>query len=114
MVSGLPGNRGQAEQARCRHLGGGRITENLWRYVSLEQDFSFANNPAKLLPFGNNLYATLPEHNYVAWFLVDFYFRPRDAKLRPYLFGGAGMMWYEPSGVGSITPPSAGPFVPPS
>ncbi len=94
--------------------GGFRLTENLWRYVSLEQDFSYADNAAKLLPLGNNLYAQLPEHNYVASQLVDIYLTPRDAKLRPYVFGGAGMMWYEPSGINSITPPTSGPFVPPS
>lgn len=89
---------------------GGRVTENLARYFSLEQFFAFANNRADLQPAGNSLYATVPEHNETVGLLAEFYFTPRDAKVRPYLFIGPGYLRYGPGSASSINPPSSGPF----
>ena len=110
---------GESAQNRPNKLNdgifaGGRLTENVWNYVSLEQDFSLGNNTANLLPYGNSAYAVMGQHDYALSQIVDFYARPRDAKWRPYVFAGFGYTWYEPvGGINNITPPSTGPYVAP-
>ena len=111
MVPGLSGNRQCRGKARKRYLCGGRVTENLARYFSLEQFFAWGDNRADLLPAGNSQFATIPEHNETVGLLAEFYFTPRDAKVRPFVFVGPGYLRYGPGSASSFNPPSSGPFV---
>ena len=83
------------------HVSGGaagiRVTENFWKYVSLEQGFTYsANNlrvPQSTAPataaFGNRIYQ---------WNLNPvFHFTPRGSKVRPYLTVGVSAMNYNPT-----------------
>lgn len=83
------------------HVSGGavgiRVTENFWKYVSLEQGFTYsANNlrmPLSTAPataaFGNRIYQ---------WNLNPvFHFTPRGSKVRPYLTMGVSAMNYNPT-----------------
>jgi outer membrane protein OmpA-like peptidoglycan-associated protein len=91
---------------------GARVTENFWRYISLEQTFTFGSNRLEMLPSGNQWYAKVSETNYTIAALVDFNLTPRDAKFRPYVFVGPGYVIYRPGGIGSITAPSPGVSTP--
>ena len=92
---------------------GARVTENLWRYISLEQTFTFGSNRLEMLPAGNQWYAKIAENNYTIAALVDINLTPRDAKFRPYVFLGPGYMIYHPAGgIGSINAPSPGVSTP--
>ena len=93
---------------------GPRVTENIARYISLEQIFSFANNPEQINPSGNTLRATIPEHNYTVGALVDLNLRPRESRWVPYFDAGVGYTWYEPSSIGNIQVPSSGLYLAPT
>ncbi len=83
------------------HVSGGaaglRVTENFWKYISLEQGFTYsANNlrvPLGTAPasaaFGNRIYQ---------WNINPvFHFTPRGSKVRPYLTIGVSAMNFNPT-----------------
>ncbi|MBA3975041.1 MAG: hypothetical protein C0504_12595 [Candidatus Solibacter sp.] len=83
------------------HVSGGavgvRVTENFWKYVSLEQGFTYSTNnlrmPLATAPntaaFGNRIYQ---------WNLNPvFHFTPRGSKIRPYLTAGVSAMNFNPT-----------------
>lgn len=106
-------NRGTPEELNGGVYLGGHVEENLWRYVSFDEVFSFGNNPARFQPLGNTAYAQDKERNYGLDFDADFYFTPRDAKIRPYVFAGIGPEWFEVGRPGRLAAPSTGPFIEP-
>ena len=78
---------------------GGRVTENFWRYVGLEQAFTYsANNVSFLRPvvpgqptysFGNRIYQ----------FSLNpvFHFTPRGSAFRPFVTAGVSAMNFTPT-----------------
>ncbi|HPT29060.1 MAG TPA: hypothetical protein PLZ95_21760, partial [Bryobacteraceae bacterium] len=82
------------------HVNGGavgaRVTENFWKYIGLEQGFTYsANNlrmgastPSSTVAWGNRIYQ---------WNLNPvFHLTPRGSKVRPYLTVGVSAMDYNP------------------
>ena len=83
------------------HVSGGavgiRVTENFWKYVSLEQGFTYSANNLRMplatapstVAFGNRIYQ---------WNLNPvFHFTPRGSKIRPYLTVGVSAMNFNPT-----------------
>jgi len=80
-------------------LFGGRVTENFWRYVGLEQAFTYSTNNVKFLSpaapgqpnysFGNRIYQY--SLNALA------YFTPRGSRVRPYLTVGGSALNFAPT-----------------
>ncbi len=73
---------------------GGRVTENFWNYVGLEEDFNayswnkyqFLSNP----PDGILLAPPFPIHTLQPAMDIVLHFTPRDHKLRPFIALGGG------------------------
>lgn len=73
---------------------GGRVTENLWNYVAIEEDFNayswnkynFLSNP----PDGIVLQPPFPFHTFQPAVDVVLHFTPRDHKFRPFVAIGPG------------------------
>ncbi len=106
-------NRSTPQELNSGIYVGGHVTENFWRYVSLDEIFAFANNPAQFQPLGNNQYASDKNRVYDLDIAADFFFTPREAKVRPYVFAGIGPEWFKIGGPGRIEAPSTGPFIVP-
>lgn len=83
------------------HVSGGavglRVTENFWKYISLEQGFTYSANNIRFglstapntVAFGNRIYQ---------WNLNPvFHFTPRGSKVRPYLTAGVSAMNFNPT-----------------
>jgi outer membrane protein OmpA-like peptidoglycan-associated protein len=83
------------------HVSGGavglRVTENFWKYISLEQGFTYSANNLRMplsgapqtVAFGNRVYQ---------WnFNPVFHFTPRGSKVRPYLTAGVSAMNFNPT-----------------
>jgi len=83
------------------HVSGGatgiRVTENFWKYIGLEQGFTYSANNIRFglatapnsVAFGNRIYQ---------WNLNPvFHFTPRGSKVRPYLTAGISAMNYNPT-----------------
>ena len=94
---------------------GARITENIWNYFALEQDFGFFSyhrlafrgptpNGTPIPIFGT--------HVYEGSFNGVMHFTPRDSKFRPFVTAGAGEANYVPNDAARQAaeglPPSAG------
>jgi outer membrane protein OmpA-like peptidoglycan-associated protein len=75
---------------------GGRVTENFWNYVGIEEDFNayswnkyqFLSNPADGVPL-----EPFPIHTLQPMFDVVLHFTPRTSKFRPFVLAGAGGTW---------------------
>jgi flagellar motor protein MotB len=74
-----------------------RVTENFWKYIGLEQGFTYSANNVRMglstapstVAFGNRIYQ---------WNLNPvFHFTPRGSKIRPYLTMGVSAMNYNPT-----------------
>jgi len=76
---------------------GGRVTENFWNYVSLEESFNayswnkynFLSNPTD----GAILQPPFPIHTLQPSMDVVLHFTPRDHKFRPFVEAGPGGTW---------------------
>src|ERR1700679_521670 len=74
---------------------GGRVTENVWNYVSLEQDvnvyswnkYNFLSNPVGAPSIAIQPFPILTVQ---PAFDVVLHFTPRDHKFRPFVVAGAG------------------------
>jgi outer membrane protein OmpA-like peptidoglycan-associated protein/opacity protein-like surface antigen len=78
-------------------VGGFRFTEDVWRYVGIEQSLSIGSNTLAVIPFGLSQAATANTHNYTVALNPVFNFTPRESKLRPFVTVGPGFTWYEPA-----------------
>ncbi|MGC9972695.1 MAG: hypothetical protein ABSE56_19100 [Bryobacteraceae bacterium] len=89
---------------------GFRVTEDHWRYVSVEESFTAGFNDLRLLPYGLTQYVGTFARNYTLAINPVLHFTPRDSKLRPFLTAGMGITWYVPSkGVNTSAVPGAIP-----
>jgi hypothetical protein len=79
---------------------GGRVTENIWNHVSLEEDFNayswnkynFLSNPTD----GAILQPPFPVHTFQPAIDVVYHFTPRTSKFRPFILAGPGWTIDEP------------------
>jgi outer membrane protein OmpA-like peptidoglycan-associated protein len=73
---------------------GGRVTENVWNYVSFEQDLNVYSwnkyHFQSTLPDGTPLQPPFPIHTVQPAFDVVMHFTPRDHRFRPFVAIGAG------------------------
>src|SRR5580704_13743504 len=73
---------------------GGRVTENFWNYVGIEEDFNaYSWNKFKFLsnpPEGPILQPPFPIHTLQPAIDVIWYFTPRNHKFRPFVVAGPG------------------------
>jgi hypothetical protein len=84
---------------RAGIMVGGRVTENVSRYFSLEQGFSAAWNQAQFLPTGfpEGVRATLSSRNYQLSALAVLHLTPRDKLIRPFFVVGPAATWFNPA-----------------
>jgi outer membrane protein OmpA-like peptidoglycan-associated protein len=75
---------------------GVRVTEDLWKYVGLEQSFTAGFNDLLLRPFGLQQVAKADARNYTLALNPLLYFTPRQSKLRPFFTLGPAVTWYAP------------------
>jgi opacity protein-like surface antigen/flagellar motor protein MotB len=88
------------------HSGGAagfRVTENFWRYIGLEQAFTYSSNNVSFLKpaaagqpnfsFGNRIY------QYSLNPII--YFTPRGSKIRPFVTAGISALNYNPTDTGT-------------
>ncbi len=108
-VSGFVGTQWfqlyQGENARPlnHHAGimfGGRITENISRYISLEETENYAFNQAQFLPVGlsNHNRAVIGSRNLQLSGLLVVNLTPRDRRSRPFFVIGPSATWFSPHG----------------
>ncbi len=97
---------GGTQYFETRPVVGERITENLSKYVSLEEAFTLGFNRLALLPAGGINYVTVQSRN-TAYSLVGvFNMTPRDHRFRPYaVFGPAAVVY---AATGNVQQPSVG------
>jgi outer membrane protein OmpA-like peptidoglycan-associated protein len=89
-------------------VAGVRVTEDLWKYVGLEQSFTAGFNDLRLLPYGLGQYVGTFARNYTLALNPVLHFTPRQEKLRPFVTAGLGITWYVPSkGVNTSAVPGA-------
>jgi len=94
---------------------GARITENIWNYFALEQDFGFFSYHRLVFrgptPNGTPI-PIFGTHVYEGSFNGVMHFTPRDSKFRPFVTAGAGEANYVPNDAARQAaeglPPSAG------
>lgn len=77
---------------------GFRVTENLTRYVGLEEAFTLGFNRLALLPAGASNYVTAGSVNTTYSLLAKFGMAPRDSRFRPYAVFGPGAIVYYATG----------------
>ena len=80
---------------------GGRVTENLWNYVGIEEDFNayswnkytFLSNSENGTPLAG---LPFPIHTLQPAADLVFHFTPRDSKFRPFVLAGPGASFDRP------------------
>lgn len=79
-------------------VGGIRVTQNIWNYVSLEQAVTIhgTNNAVFTKPNSFDTISFGLRQRQVSFNPV-FHFTPRDAKVRPFVTVGPGFNWYVPT-----------------
>jgi outer membrane protein OmpA-like peptidoglycan-associated protein/outer membrane protein W len=95
---------------------GGRVTENFWNHVGIEEDFNayswnkytFLSNPTD----GAIITAPFPIHTFQPAVDVVLHFTPRDHKFRPFVLAGVGgtfdVLGKNAVNFGNSFPPSVG------
>ena len=74
-----------------------RVTEDLWKYVGLEESFTAGFNDLRLRPFGLQARVGADARDYTLAVNPVFHFTPRQSKFRPFVTAGPGATWYVPS-----------------
>ncbi|HWQ54985.1 MAG TPA: outer membrane beta-barrel protein [Bryobacteraceae bacterium] len=73
-----------------------RVTEDLSKYIGLEQSFTAGFNDLRLRPFGIDQQVGATARNYTIAINPVFHFTPRQSKFRPFVTVGPGLTWYDP------------------
>lgn len=95
-----------------RPVVGIRVTEDLWKYIGLEQSFTVGFNDIRLRPFGQQQKVDGDARNYTFAINPVLHFTPRQSKFRPFVTAGPGVTWYVPegqiktNGVPGVVPPA--------
>jgi outer membrane protein OmpA-like peptidoglycan-associated protein len=86
---------------------GVRVTEDLWKYIGLEQSFTAGLNDLRLRPFGLQQTVEAEARNYTFAINPVFHFRPRQSKFRPFLTAGPAITWYVPDAQPKLASPTS-------
>ena len=89
---------------------GVRLTEDLWKYVGLEEGFAFASNSLELQPYLTSTWVKTSVHNYQFNGNGLFYFTKRESKVRPFATIGGEMVIFDPLGNSVSTPQFPNPY----
>ncbi|HYA16372.1 MAG TPA: hypothetical protein VEF06_02845, partial [Bryobacteraceae bacterium] len=85
---------------------GVRFSEDLWKYVGLEESYSVGFNKIQLLPSGLPGRALLPAQNYPLEVVGVVHFTPRGSNFRPFVVLGPSGTWYAPERWPHMTAPA--------
>jgi outer membrane protein OmpA-like peptidoglycan-associated protein len=91
------GHNAAIHQFKSSPVWGERLTENVHKYLSLEEGIQIGYNPLKLLPVGGTAFNSQKASNTMIYGAGVWHFTPRDAKYRPFVMVGPGYIWYHPS-----------------
>jgi outer membrane protein OmpA-like peptidoglycan-associated protein len=92
------GHNAAVHQFNQSAVWGERLTENVHKYLSLEEGIQIGYNRLKLLPVGANNFNSQGASNTMIYGAGVWHFTPRDAKFRPFVMVGPGYIWYHPTG----------------
>ncbi|HXJ41627.1 MAG TPA: hypothetical protein VNH18_20280, partial [Bryobacteraceae bacterium] len=73
---------------------GERITEEVHKYIGLEQGMKLGYNRFKILPVGAPDYYSFRNNQNLLYGTGVLNLTPRDAKYRPFIMVGPGYIWY--------------------
>lgn len=75
---------------------GERLSEEVHKYIGLEEGVKFGYNRYKILPVGATNYYFNSNTQTMLYGAGVLHLTPRDAKFRPFILAGPGYMWYRP------------------
>ncbi|MCU1325467.1 MAG: hypothetical protein JWN34_837, partial [Bryobacterales bacterium] len=76
---------------------GERLTEEVHKYIGLEQGLKLGYNNLLLQPIGSSNYNEFKSRQSMIYGAGVLNLTPRDAKYRPFIMVGPGYMWYRPA-----------------
>jgi outer membrane protein OmpA-like peptidoglycan-associated protein len=90
-------------------VAGGRFTQNLHRYISLEEGFTWGRSETTLQPLGGGATGRFDNNTYQLAINPVVHFTPRGSKFRPFVTAGAATQWFSPTGTADLNSPNAYP-----
>ena len=90
---------GQGHNAAVHQFGpagswGERLTEDVHRYVGIEEGIQLGYNRIKLLPVGGTSFSSTGGSSALIYGAGVLHLTPREAKYRPFILVGPGYIWY--------------------
>jgi len=79
---------------------GERLTEDVHKYLALEEGIQINYNRIRLQPVGSSSYNSTGGSSTLLYGAGVWHFTPREAKLRPFVLVGPGYIWYHERGPG--------------
>ncbi len=73
---------------------GERLSEEVHKYIGLEQGLMLGYNRYNILPVGASNYTDFKNSHSTLYGTGVLHFTPRDAKYRPFIMAGPGYTWY--------------------
>ena len=73
---------------------GERLSEEVHKYIGLEQGLMIGYNRYNILPVGASNYTDFKNSHSTLYGTGVLHFTPRDAKYRPFIMAGPGYTWY--------------------
>ena len=94
---------GQGHNAAIHQFGpagtwGERLTEDVHKYISLEEGIQLGYNRLRLLPVGGTSFSSETSSSSLLYGAGVVHFTPREAKYRPFMLVGPGYIWYHAGG----------------
>ena len=83
---------------------GERWTEDISKYIGIQEMLQLGYNGAQYYPAGNFHYSHTSDQNQQVFVDIVVHLRPREAKIRPFLFIGPGWAHYNTPSFGKLTP----------
>jgi outer membrane protein OmpA-like peptidoglycan-associated protein len=96
------GHNAAVHQFNSSGVWGERLTENVHKYISLEQGIQIGYNGLRLLPVGGKDFNSQSASNTLIYGAGVLHFTPRDSKYRPFIMVGPGYIWYHPGNNNSL------------
>ncbi len=77
-------------------VAGVRLTQDFFRYLAMEEGFTYALLPVRYTAYGTQAQASLDAKSYRASFNPVLHFTPREARVRPFVTVGVAANWFDP------------------
>jgi outer membrane protein OmpA-like peptidoglycan-associated protein/opacity protein-like surface antigen len=88
------GTHGAIHQFAPAGSWGERLTEDVHKYIGLEEGIQIGYNRIKLLPVGGSSFSSTGGSSALIYGAGVLHLAPRDAKYRPFILVGPGYIWY--------------------